>query len=219
MGRLLGLVLLVAAGWGQTPADLYVYEEYRAWVERQAAEVRRSEEILDRYKEHLLAKGLDSVDAESQIRVIRAQGSHAEAERPSPFLVEMMAGRAKGRALLIGKPGGNGNWLTQQGWEVAGARPAEGAFGESRWDLVVWEGGDIRGQVGAVVRALRPGGVVVIEGRFRNAASAAGSGTGFEPAELPGLFRALRVVRYNEPLVNSEMGRTRVVRYCGEKAE
>ncbi len=213
------MVFLVAAGWGQTPADLYVYEEYRAWVARQAAEVQRSDEVLDRYKEYLLAKGLDSVDAESQIRVIRAQGSQTEVERPSRFLEEMTVGRPKGKALVAGKQGGNGIWLAQQGWEVTGTNAGEGTYGENRWDLMVLRDGTVRGQAAAVVRALRPGGVVVIEGRYRDAAKAAGDEAGFDAAELPGLFRALRVVRYEEPMADSGKGRVRVVRYCGEKAE
>jgi 2-polyprenyl-3-methyl-5-hydroxy-6-metoxy-1,4-benzoquinol methylase len=263
MLRILLTAVFALTALGQTPADMYIYEEYRSWVTRQPAAVQQSADVLDVYRKYLVERGADSVDAETQIRAIRSQGSQAEAERwnriltadkptfnvqPTAFLVEMATGRKPGKALDVGMgQGRNAIWLAQQGWDVTGFDPAERAvaqaretarrlhvtittevkgseefaFGEARWDLIVLSYVRVREQAAAVSRALRPGGIVVIEGFHRDAAKGAsiGGGVVFDTAEIPGLFRDLRVVRYQEPMGVGDFGqrRVRLVRYCAEK--
>ena len=115
MARILILLLLAVSAFGQTPADLYVYEAYRSWVTMQPVAVQRSDGVLDTYRAYLVERGADSVDAESEIRVIRSQGSRAEVERwnriltaekptfnlePNAFLVEWSGAERIGKALL-----------------------------------------------------------------------------------------------------------------------
>jgi 2-polyprenyl-3-methyl-5-hydroxy-6-metoxy-1,4-benzoquinol methylase len=167
---------------------------------------------------------------------------------PIAFLVEMVRGRKAGTALDVGMgQGRNAIWLAQNGWIVTGFDPAEKAvalaqknaaslgvelttlikgiedfdLGESKWDLVVLSYVGARGFNDKVQRALRPGGVVVLEAFHRDAARGRtiGAGVVFDPGELPALFRDLRVVRYEEPLAIADFGQqlVRVVRFCAEK--
>lgn len=263
MARILILLLLAVSAFGQTPADLYVYEAYRSWVTMQPVAEQRSDGVLDTYRAYLVERGADSVDAESQIRVIRSQGSRAEVERwnriltaekpafnvePNAFLVEMVKGRKAGKALDVGMgQGRNAIWLAQQGWDATGFDPAERAvaqaretakklgvsitteikgaetfaFGERRWDLIVLSYVSFREIAATVSRALRPGGIVVIEGFHRDATkgNSIGGGVVFDTAEIPGLFRDLRVVRYQEPMAVTDFGKwkARVVQFCAER--
>jgi SAM-dependent methyltransferase len=260
MARFLVLILLGLAGWAQTPADLYAYEEYRAWVTRQPVAVQRSAEVLETYRAYLVGQGEDSADAESKIRVIRTQ---AEVERwnriltaekptfnvePNAFLVEMVKGRKPGRSLDVGMgQGRNALWLAKQGWDSTGFDPAERAvalaretaeklgvkitteikgseefsFGEGKWDLIVLSYVSFRELAAVIVKALRPGGIVVVEAFHRDATkgSSIGGGVVFDTGEVPGLFRNLRVVRYQEPMSVTDFGKrsARVVQYCAEK--
>ena len=264
MARLPVILLLAFSAFGQTPADLYVYEDYRAWLTRQPVAVQRSADLLETYKAYLVERGADSVDAESQVRVIRLHGSRAEVERwnriltadqpafnvePNAFLVEMVKGRKAGKALDVGMgQGRNAIWLARQGWDVTGFDPAERAvaqaretarklgvsiatevkgsetfaFGEARWDLIVLSYVSFRERAAVLSRALRPGGIVVIEGFHRDATkgSSIGGGVVFDTAEIPGLFRDLRVVRYQEPMAMPDFGkgRLRLVQFCAERA-
>lgn len=263
MHRILFVLLAVLAAFGQTPADLYTYEEYRAWVTRQPVAVQRSAEVLDTYRAYLVGKGEDAADAESKIRVIRQQGTSAEVERwnriltaekpafnvePNAFLVEMMKGRKPGRSLDVGMgQGRNALWLAQQEWDSHGFDPAERAvalardtagklgvkmtasvaraeafdFGLGQWDLIVLSYVSFREQAAVVAKALRPGGLVVVEAFHRDATkeNSIGGGVVFDTAEVPSLFRDLRVVRYQEPMAVADFGKrkVRVVQFCAEK--
>jgi hypothetical protein len=72
-------------------------------------------------------------------------------------------------------------------------------------------------------RALRVGGVLIIEAFHRDATkgSSIGGGVVFDTGELPKLFPELRVVRYEEPVRKADFGQglVRVVRYCAERTE
>lgn len=170
--------------------------------------------------------------------------------KPNAFLVEMVKGRKPGAALDVGMgQGRNATWLAQQGWDVTGFDPADKAvalarenaeksgvklkteikgledfdFGERRWDLILLSYVGGREKADVFQRALKPAGVLVIEGFHRDATKAAriGGGVVFDTGELPPLFPQLRVVRYEEPVADADFGqiRVRLVRYCGERPE
>lgn len=167
---------------------------------------------------------------------------------PNAFLVEMVQGRKPGKALDVGMgQGRNAIWLAQQGWETTGFDPAERAvamavdtakklgltlhthtvgeeqfdFGDNQWDLIVLSYAGGRESRDKVIRGLRPGGLLVLEAFHRDAAKGRpiGGGVVFDSAELPALFRSLRVVRYQEPMGIADFGRQRVrlVQFCAEK--
>lgn len=186
---LMAFVAGVGLAFGQTPADLYAYEEYHAW----AAKQKPGGDLLDRYKAHLIDGGADSVDAESQVRtVLRMAG----AEAAHPFVMEMVRGRRAGKALEAARGAGrNGAWLERQSWAVTGldvtkANPSP--FAPGRWDLIVVKGMALRDQEASVVESLRPGGLLIITGMERGAAP-----------------RGLRVVKFEQA----------EGLYCGEKAK
>jgi 2-polyprenyl-3-methyl-5-hydroxy-6-metoxy-1,4-benzoquinol methylase len=170
--------------------------------------------------------------------------------KPNAFLVEIAGTRKPGTALDVGMgQGRNTIWLAQQGWDVTGFDPAEKAvalalgnarklgvhiktevkgmedfdFGESRWDLILLSYVGAREMPDVIQRALKPGGVVVVEAFHRDATKGGsiGGAVVFDTGELPALFPHLRVVRYEEPLAIADFGqeKVRVVRYCGERPE
>ena len=170
--------------------------------------------------------------------------------RPNAFLMEIAKTRKPGAALDVGMgQGRNSIWLAQRGWTVTGIDPAERAvalaretaaklgldlkteirrmedfdFGERRWDLILLSYVGGREMAEVFERALKPGGVLVIEAFHRDAAKdlAIGSARVFDTGELPALYRQLRVVRYEEPVTDADFGlaKVRLVRYCGERAE
>jgi SAM-dependent methyltransferase len=170
--------------------------------------------------------------------------------RPNDFLVQMAKGRKPGTALDVGMgQGRNTIWLAQQGWDTTGFDPAEKAvalaretaakagvrirteikgsedfdFGERRWDLILLSYVSLRGDEAKLMRALKPGGVIIVEGFHRDATRgrSIGGGVVFDTGELVRLFSGLRVVRYEEPVAKPDFGpgTMRVVRYCGERVD
>ena len=167
---------------------------------------------------------------------------------PNAFLVEMVKGRKPGVALDVDMgQGRNAIWLAQNGWSVTGFDPAEKAvalalrnaatlgvkltteikgveefdFGEDRFDLIVLSYVGARGFNEKVQRALRPGGIVLLEAFHRDATRGRtiGEAVVFNSGELPALFRELRVIRYEEPVATADFGQqpVRVVRLCAER--
>jgi SAM-dependent methyltransferase len=162
----------------------------------------------------------------------------------------MTKGRKPGTALDVGMgQGRNTIWLAQQGWETTGFDPAEKAvalaqenarklgvhiqteikgsedfaFGERHWDLILLSYVSLRGEEAKLMRALKPGGVLIVEGFHRDATkgNSIGGGVVFDTGELVKLFSGLRVVRYEEPVEKPDFGSgtMRVVRYCGERVD
>jgi SAM-dependent methyltransferase len=169
---------------------------------------------------------------------------------PNAFLMEIAKTRKPGTALDVGMgQGRNSIWLAQQGWDVTGFDPAEKAvalalenarklgmrinaqikrsedfdFGVSRWDLILLSYAGGREMPAVLEKALKPGGVLVIEAFHRDATklSPIGGAVVFDTGELPALYPRLRVVRYEEPLAIADFGldKTRLVRYCAERPE
>jgi SAM-dependent methyltransferase len=169
---------------------------------------------------------------------------------PNRFLVEMTKGRKPGRALDVGMgQGRNTIYLAQQGWESVGVDPAAKAvaaaqeqarklrvtitthvaraeefdWGTSRWDLILLSYVGAREYVADVQRALRPGGMVVLEGFHRDATRTRpiGGAVVFDTNELLRLFPDLRVVRYEDTNGVADFGLedTRVVRLAAVRPE
>lgn len=168
---------------------------------------------------------------------------------PNTFLVEMTKGLKPGRALDVGMgQGRNTIYLAQQGWESVGFDPAEQAvaaaeeqarklgvritthiaraedfdWGDARWDLIVLSYVGGREYVANVVRALRPGGMVILEGFHRDATKgqSIGEAVVFDTNELLRLFDGLRIIRYEDTEAVADFGRsaTRVVRLAAVRA-
>jgi SAM-dependent methyltransferase len=143
--------------------------------------------------------------------------------------------------------GRNTIYLAQQGWDSVGFDPADRAvaaaqdqakqlgvkitthiakaetfdWGESAWDLIVLSYVGAREFKTQVTRALRPGGMVVVEAFHRDATKSGpiGGAVVFDTNELLTLFSDLRVVRYEDATAPADFGRgeTRVVRLAAVK--
>ena len=167
---------------------------------------------------------------------------------PNAFLVEMIKGRKPGRSLDVGMgQGRNTIYLAEQGWDSVGFDPAERAvaaaeeqartrgvkitthvaraedfdWGTSQWDLIVLSYVGGRDLVAPVRRALRPGGMVVVEAFHRDATKTRpiGGAVVFDSNELLKLFGDFRVIRYEDTAAIGDFGLsdTRVVRLAAVK--
>ena len=202
-----------------------------------------SEAEADAQIETIRAQGTRG-EAERWNRILTAEKPTFNT-KPNEFLTEMAKGRKPGTALDVGMgQGRNAIWLALQGWDVTGFDPAEKAvalanetanklgvaiktevkstedfdFGERRWDLILLSytvGG--REIPNVLQKALKPGGVLIIESFLHDVTE--GATIGFDPGELPKFYPLLRVVRYEEPLANPDFGtgKMRLVRYCAER--
>jgi SAM-dependent methyltransferase len=167
---------------------------------------------------------------------------------PNAFLVSVTTGLKPGRSLDVGMgQGRNTIYLAQQGWDSVGFDPADRAvaaaqaqaarlgvkittsvardvdydWGENRWDLIVLSYVGAREYAAQVLRALRPGGMVVVEGFHRDATKtqSIGGGVVFDTNELLRIFAPLRVLRYEDAAAKGDFGQsdTRVVRLAAVK--
>lgn len=222
--------------------DGKVSDRYRAYLKARGA----SEHDADAEVEIIQQQGARA-EVERWNHILTAEKPRFNT-KPNAFLTEVVKTRTPGTALDIGMgQGRNSIWLAQQGWDVTGFDPAEKAvalakqtaenlgvnlktgidtmekfdYGERRWDLILLSYVGGRGMTDVLQRALKPGGILVIEAFHRDATKgrSVGAAVVFDTGELPQLFPQLRVVRYEEPVSDPDFGqvKVRLVRYCAER--
>jgi SAM-dependent methyltransferase len=154
------------------------------------------------------------------------------------FLAEMIKGRKPGKALDIGMgEGRNALFLAAQGWEVTGFDISDVGvklareearkrglklealvedvdrfdYGKQRWDLVVgmYMHGLITRNANKIIDALKPGGIIVIEGFHRdiNQETLTGGSLGYQTNELLKAFDRLHVLYYEDTIAAADWGR------------
>jgi SAM-dependent methyltransferase len=169
---------------------------------------------------------------------------------PNTLLVETVRGRKPGTALDMGMgEGRNALYLAKLGWQVTGVDIADKAmalarknaqaanvkiitvqedanrydWGKNKWDLIVlsYAGGREYGPV--VARALKKGGIVVLEGFHSDAAKTTkiGEDVVFNTDELKKLYGAagLKILRYEEPVRTADFSKKelKLVRLVAQK--
>lgn len=165
--------------------------------------------------------------------------------QPNRLLVEAVKGRSPGMALdaAMGQ-GRNSIFLASQGWHVTGfdvskagldiaARLAESRavdikaihssdldfeFGENKWDLIALIYLIESRSVHRVRKALKPGGIVVVEAGHRSVSDAPFE---YDSNELLKLFAGFRILRYEETIDKPDWGDKpiRLVRLVAEKVD
>jgi SAM-dependent methyltransferase len=171
-------------------------------------------------------------------------------EQPNALLRETVQGLKPGRALDVAMgEGRNTIYLARQGWQATGVDIADEAiafaqrkaalagakittvvhdvetydWGTNAWDLIVVCYGGGREYAARVQKALKPGGLLVLEGFHRDATREhkIGEGVVFDTDELKNLYAAagLRIVRYEEPLARADYGKyeVRLVKLVAQK--
>jgi SAM-dependent methyltransferase len=226
----------------QRAEDDVVYQRYGAELKSQG----KSDKDVTTTIESLKAMG-DRAEIERWNRILTSPKPMFNTA-PNTFLVAVTKGLKPGRSLDVGMgQGRNTIYLAQQGWDSVGFDPADRAiaaaeeqakkvgvkittqvaraetfdWGDSKWDLIVLSYVGGREFVEPVQRALRPGGMVVLEGFHRDATRTRpiGGAVVFDTNELLKLFPALRVVRYEDTDAVADFGldNTRVVRLAAVK--
>jgi SAM-dependent methyltransferase len=226
----------------QKASDDDVYQRYAAELKAQGSSEKDAAATIE-----LIKKLGDRAEVERWNRILtspKAPFSRA----PNAFLVEMIKGVKPGRSLDVGMgQGRNTIYLAQQGWDSVGFDPADRAvaaaqqqasaagvkitthvareedfdWGDAKWDLIVLSYVGARGLADKTVRALRPGGIVIVEGFHRDATKEGpiGGAVVFDTNELLQLFKDLRVIRYEDAKAVGDFGLkdTRVVRLAAIK--
>jgi SAM-dependent methyltransferase len=173
---------------------------------------------------------------------------------PSALVLETTANLEPGAALDAGMGNGrNAVYLARKGWKVTGVDLSEAAvkkareaaaqlkveldarvgdlesmpLPQARYDLILCLYAEPLAVRAArkFIDALRPGGLVVIEGRHVEAlahASAQDTASGFHDNQLLNLYGKLRILRYEDRPMPAEWGnhadgRSRVVRLVAQK--
>lgn len=180
--------------------------------------------------------------------IYRGDEGKVYSRKPNAFLVEVTRILKPGKALDVGMgQGRNSIYLARRGWDVTGfdasdegvrlAR-AEAArsgvklaafvstfsefdFGKNAWDLIILMYVPAREIAPKVVRALKPGGVVVVEDRHRDTRRVRPEGGVFADNELPTLFPGMRLLRYEDfwgrPDWQAERIQERIVHLVAQK--
>ena len=172
---------------------------------------------------------------------------------PNALLVETVKGRKPGTALDADMgEGRNAIFLAQQGWQVTGVDIAEKAltfaqkraqatgvkistevhdmatydWGQNKWDLIVLSYAGGRDYAERVQKALKPGGLVVLEAFHMDATNRLQVVGGdyrvfFKTNELPKLYGAagLKILRYEEPIGTADFTKEqlRLVKMVAQK--
>jgi SAM-dependent methyltransferase len=152
---------------------------------------------------------------------------------PNAFLVRTIVGRKPGRALDVAMgQGRNALWLAAQGWNVTGfdispvgiaqARKEAGArgltietfvmpyedfdWGKDKWDLIVFSYFFPQAALPKVREALRPGGLILVEGFHIDTARVRPVGGGYRDNELAQVFKDYRLLVYEDVEDRQEWG-------------
>jgi SAM-dependent methyltransferase len=162
---------------------------------------------------------------------------------PNALLVDAVKGRAPGRALDVEMgQGRNTVFLARQGWMAAGfdispegisqakkqaaaahvdvaavvAKDTDYDFGVERWDLIAAIYPMEKRSLMRAVRALRPRGLIVVEG-FHDTVK--GPVTRFRTGELAERFKGFRILRDEDIVAKPDWSKTneRIVRFVAEK--
>ena len=156
--------------------------------------------------------------------IYRGEAGEVFSRKPNQLLVDAVIHRAPGTALdvCMGQ-GRNAIFLAQHGWDVTGFDSAdEGVrqamdqarrlglnlrtevttvekfdFGVGRWDVIALTYAPTKAVAPYVERALKPGGIVVVEDRHLDTRRVWPAGT-FANNELIALFPGLRVLKYED---------------------
>ena len=226
----------------QQASDEDVFKRYEAELRAQGKSATEASETIATLK-----KLGDRAEIERWNQILTAAKPTFNTA-PNAFLVEMTKGLKPGRALDVGMgQGRNTIYLAQQGWDAVGFDPAERAvaaadaqaralgvkitthvaraedfdWGTSQWDLIVLSYVGGREFVDVVRRALRPGGMLVLEAFHRDATKTRpiGGAVVFDSNELLKLYGDLRIVRYEDAAAMGDFGRfdARVVRLAAIK--
>jgi SAM-dependent methyltransferase len=147
--------------------------------------------------------------------------------KPNAFLTGAVKGRKPGKALDIGMgQGRNSIYLAQQGWDVTGVDISEEGirvaqetaaklgvkinpvlksvdefdFGREQWDLVagIFMHQFVSRHADKIHAALKPGGIVVVEGFHEDRGKTGGRPFGYKTNELLRAFDGLRIVHYED---------------------
>jgi SAM-dependent methyltransferase len=154
--------------------------------------------------------------------------SHLYSAEPNALLMNVAQSITPGRALDIGMgQGRNAAWLAARGWQVTGIDPSGEAIrlaqsagtpicaiqqpleafdpGVEEWDLIagIYVHGVLLRSADRIVHALRPGGVLVVEGFHRDVMQLGiqgmtGGALGYKTNALLRHFLALRIERYED---------------------
>jgi SAM-dependent methyltransferase len=181
---------------------------------------------------------------------VYANEPHLYSTEPNALLVEVAQAMPPGRALDIGMgQGRNARWLASHGWDVTGVDvSAEGVrqtrqaapgvrvvhtpveefeMGMEAWDLIagIYVHGVLLRESERITAALRPGGVLVVEGFHRDVMKLGLEGMtggllGYKTNALLRHFLPLRVERYEDRIALADWRRIEapIVRMVARKA-
>jgi SAM-dependent methyltransferase len=162
--------------------------------------------------------------------VYTAFAKQNESFLPNPFLTKIIEGKKPGKAVDIGMgQGRNALMLAERGWDVTGfdisdvaveqaktqaqkrglklnAVVADGDtfdYGIDRYDLIagIFVHGAVTGRAQDVLRSLKHGGILVVEGFHRDALP-----VGYDTNELPRVFGGPLTVLYYEDAIGQPDG-------------
>jgi SAM-dependent methyltransferase len=167
------------------------------------------------------------------------------------FMVRMITGRKPGRALDVAMgQGRNALWLASQGWTVAGFDVSPVAieqaqkeaavrglrietsvipyqqfdWGKAKWDLIVFSHFFPHDALPKVWDALKPGGLILVEGFHSDTARVRPVGGGYRDNELFQVLKEYRILVYEDVQDRQDWGlpygaTNRLVRVLAQKRE